>query len=70
MGNKVEVEITLTDVENDQGRMIPGVSARCTKCDLTVEVYGQADNSKRRACMLLKEDCPEDETNFYVLEDE
>lgn len=66
---RVKCEIEETELENDQGRSIPGVTATCTRCDHQTESFGTSDASILRCLALMREECPEDEYNFYV-EDE
>jgi len=67
---RVDVEIEFIDLDNDQGRMIPGIIATCTRCDHEVECFGQSPRSVRRCFILLKEECPEGEENYYTCDDE
>ena len=45
---------------------IPGIEATCTKCGHTTESYGQESVSIRRCLVLLREECPRNEKNYYV----
>ena len=67
---KVEVEIVEIELENDNGIPIDSVEATCSRCDHTTESYGTGDASRRRCLALLREECPEGESNFYVDADE
>ena len=67
---KVEVEIAEIELENDNGIPIDSVEATCTRCDHTTESYGTGDASRRRCLALMREECPEGESNFYVDADE
>lgn len=62
---KVE-EVTL---ENEEGVELDGVSAECPRCGHTTESFGTAPTSIRRCLVLLREECPNRENNFYVDED-
>lgn len=62
---KVEVEIEEVILEDDDNREVEGILATCTKCDHEAEVFGTTDASVRRACALLREECPMGEENFY-----
>ena len=66
---QVDVEISYADLEGER-RPVPGVVARCTRCDHTVESFGTSGRSIRRCLALLREECPMDEENFYVADDE
>jgi len=63
---KVEVEFKIVSLVNENGRQQPGVRAECVRCNHTVESFGTGDPSKRRCMALLKEECPQNEENFYV----
>lgn len=63
---KVECEVDEVDLENDNGRKQPGVCVTCGRCGHTSKAFGTGDNSIKRALMMLREECPEDERNFYV----
>lgn len=62
----VEVDIEEADLENDEGREQSGVIAVCSRCGHTVESFGTGDRSRRRCLAMLREECPQDERNFYV----
>lgn len=62
---KVEVEIEEVLLENERGIEVESICATCSRCDHEVEVYGTSDMSVRRACIMLREDCPMGEENFY-----
>lgn len=62
---KVECEISATTIDGQ-----PGVEATCTQCGHTTRSYGESDASVRRCLALMREECPEDERNFYVDADE
>lgn len=63
---KVHVTITETETENDYGRNVPSIVAKCTECDHEVVSFGQGDASRRRCLAVMREECPMDESNFYV----
>jgi len=63
---RVEVEIEETELENEDGINIDGIVASCGRCDHEVEVFGQGLKSIRRACIMLREECPNGEENYYV----
>ncbi len=52
------------------GGSILGIVARCTKCDHVTESWGTTERSVRRCLALMREECPEGETNFYVDEND
>jgi hypothetical protein len=61
---RVEVEVEEIDMPNSNGRSTPGVRVQCTRCDEYKDVYGQTERSIKRGCIMLKEDC--EENNFYT----
>lgn len=63
---RVEVEIDLVTLENDSGREIESVCATCLRCDHTTESFGTSERSRRRCLVLLKEECPLNEDNYYI----
>jgi len=54
------------ELEGDYG-MVAGLEVTCAKCGHTVEVFGTSDASERRGGVMLAEDCPRNERNFYVV---
>jgi hypothetical protein len=68
--SRIEFQIEETELENDSGRMIPGVIARCSECDHETESYGTGENSRKRCLVLMREECPCGDDNFYVDSDE
>lgn len=62
---KVECDVVFQDVENESGRLVAGVAVSCARCGHTVEAYGTTERSVRRCFMLLKEQCPNGESNYY-----
>lgn len=63
---RVVCSIEETTLENDNGREVEGVVATCSKCDHCTESFGTSDASRRRCLVLMREECPEGEENFYV----
>jgi hypothetical protein len=61
---RVDVCIEEVTLEGDYGD-IPGVRAICERCGHTTESFGQHDGSRTRCLVLLREECPNDENNFY-----
>ena len=61
---KVSVDITQQAVEGDYG-YIDGLSLTCERYNHCVEVFGTSDRSARAGAQKLRDDCPNDESNFY-----
>lgn len=64
--SRVEVQVEETEVENEDGIPVDGLCVTCSRCDHEVEVFGQGGKSLRRACVMLKEECPLGQENYYV----
>ena len=67
---KIECEIEEVMLENEDMRKVPGIRATCSNCGHTTESFGVSDKSVKRCLILMREECPEDEENFYVVEDD
>ena len=61
-------EATQTTIQEDY-RPVDGVSVECSWCSHTVESFGMGEASIKRCLVLMQEECPKDENNFYVHED-
>lgn len=48
----------------------PAVEATCTECGHTTVSFGTSDKSIKRCLVLMREECPRGERNFYVDDDE
>jgi hypothetical protein len=58
-------EITLT---GDRGGEVESICLTCERCDHKVEVFGRSERSEKRGLMMLREQCPNGEENFYMVE--
>lgn len=67
---KVEAEIEEVELEGEDGRMQEGVCATCSRCFHATESFGTSEASVKRCLVLLREECPNGERNFYVAEDD
>lgn len=65
---KIECAIDQTTLTNDNGQDVDSVTARCSRCDHSTESFGTSDASVRRCLVLLRDECPLGESNFYVEE--
>jgi hypothetical protein len=65
---KVKAEVDEIYIEGDYTE-VPSVSVTCSKCGHQVSVFGRSDASRRRGAVMLKEECPEGETNYYEIEE-
>lgn len=65
---KITCEIEEIQLENEAGWMVASVCAHCSRCEHITESYGYAEPSIRRCLVLMREQCPMNENNFYVHE--
>lgn len=65
---RVTCRIQEVDLEGDYTD-VPGVEAECTECGHTTESYGTSGASVRRCLVLMREECPRSQQNFYVAEE-
>lgn len=63
--SRVSVTIDQTVLEGDHGS-VDSVCVTCSRCGHQTESYGTSSASIRRCLALMREECPEDESNFYV----
>ena len=62
---RVSIDISEEDLDGDYGT-VPGLVITCTRCRHSVEVFGTEDNSVKRGAVILRDECPLDEDNFYA----
>ncbi len=67
---KIKCKVEEVELESESGNTIPGVRVTCSKCDHSTESFGTGEKSIKRCLVLLREECPEGEENFYVDENE
>jgi hypothetical protein len=53
---------------NGNGKDVAGVTATCSRCNHTTKSFGTGEASRKRCLVLLREECPLGEKNFYVEE--
>lgn len=66
MARRVEVGIDETILTNDDGNDVEGICATCSLCGHQTESYGTSEKSVKRCLALMREECPEEQANFYV----
>jgi hypothetical protein len=66
---RVACTISEEEIENEDGVLVDGVIATCSRCDYETESFGTSERSIRRCLVLMREECPEGEANYYVDED-
>lgn len=68
--NRVVCEIKHIESECSAGFDIPAVKAICAKCNHSTESFGNQINSIKRCLVMLRDECPNQEGNFYAMENE
>lgn len=67
MSRRVECEVTETELEGDYGT-VDGVTAECSACRHETESFGTSEASVRRCLVLMRDECPIGEDNYYAEE--
>jgi hypothetical protein len=62
---RIPCSVDEIELEGDYGE-VPSVCATCTRCGHSTESFGTSEASIRRCLVLLREECPNQESNFYV----
>jgi len=57
-----------TELLNDDCREVPALQATCRRCDHAVAVFGTSERSENYAFVLLHQQCPNHEHNYYANE--
>lgn len=63
---KVKCSISEGEDEGDSGQPVATTIAVCTRCEHETTSYGTSDASVKRCLVLMREECPNDEKNFYT----
>jgi hypothetical protein len=63
----INVKVTVNEItlDDDNGNEICGISVSCSRCGYQVEVFGTSERSVTRGCVMLREQCPQNQKNFY-----
>jgi hypothetical protein len=64
---RVLVNVDWEEVETENGYPVDGYRVTCSRCGHYVDVCGSTQASMRRGAVMLKEECPRGESNFYEL---
>ena len=63
---KVECMVDYTEEENEEGFVNDCVMVECGECGHETQSWGHGKPSVKRCLALLREECPDGESNFYV----
>jgi hypothetical protein len=62
---RVTVTIQQEAIEGDYGGYVDGLRLTCSKCGHEVTVFGTETASARRGAIMLRDECPDGNSNFY-----
>jgi hypothetical protein len=65
---RVECDVEETEIDGDRGP-VDGVCVTCSRCDHEVTAFGTTAKSVRRCMVMLREECPNNEENFYTADE-
>jgi len=63
---KIKCKVEQSSTENDYGHETSTISVICGKCGHDTESFGTSESSIKRCLVLLHEECPRGEKNFYI----
>lgn len=61
----IPCEVEVVDLDGDYGS-VEGVEATCSRCGHVTESFGTGSASIRRCLALMRDECPLDESNYYI----
>jgi len=67
---KISCEVYEDSEVNDYGTDSPCIRAVCSKCGYETMSFGNSEASVRRCPVLMREECPLNEENFYVKDED
>ncbi|MDE0359834.1 MAG: hypothetical protein OXI74_01565 [Rhodospirillaceae bacterium] len=62
----METKTTEIEMDGDYSQ-VEGVEVTCSRCDHSEQSYGTDERSVKRSAILLRENCPLGENNYYVV---
>ena len=65
---KVVVDFEDALIDSDFGTTVDGICLICTRCGHNVEVMGTGIGSAKYGAVLLSEECPNGESNYYEVD--
>lgn len=64
--SRIKCDVDYTTDYNDAGNDVDCIVATCSKCGHETTSWGTGDASIKRCLVLMHEECPNNENNFYV----
>ena len=62
---RIACDVEYIDLQGDSGE-VEGVQVECPRCGHVTQSFGTGTASVKRCLALLREECPNSESNFYV----
>lgn len=66
---KVRTSVQGGMTENEEGIPVDTVSVHCSRCHHYTESFGTSEASIKRCLVMLREECPYGEQNWYLSPD-
>jgi hypothetical protein len=66
---RVPVEIEEIELDGDHAP-VPSIQATCQRCGHETQSFGTSEKSVKRCLVLLRKECRNEESNFYVASEE
>jgi hypothetical protein len=63
---RVSFTVEEEELDGDYDNTVSGLIVTCSRCGHSVEVFGTEDASVKRGAVMLREECPRGDKNFYV----
>lgn len=63
---RVCASVDITYEQGDYGNDVESIEAICSRCNNSTTSFGIGQASERRSLVLLRESCPNGESNFYI----
>ena len=67
--HRIEVAVTQTNIDNQDGYPVPGLVLECQQCGHTVDVFGTGTASAKRGAVKLKDECPQAPGQYFYVVD-
>lgn len=66
----VHCSVEECELQNENGNYVPGVEVTCPKCGHVTQSFGTSERSIKRCLVLMREECPMRERNYYVADEQ
>ena len=62
---RVIVTIEEEQIEGDYGVLVDGLRLTCPRCGYEATPFGTGESSAKAGAVMLREECPNGESNYY-----